>query len=59
MRLTLTSGADSRPMTIVPASIGSSRFTQRSSVDFPEPDAPIRQTTSCSRDVEVDAASTS
>ena len=34
--------------TIRPASIGSSRFTQRSSVDFPEPDAPMRQTTSCS-----------
>ena len=31
-----------------PLSIGSSRFTQRSSVDLPEPEAPIRQTTSCS-----------
>ena len=31
-----------------PASMGSSRFTQRRSVDFPEPDAPMRQTTSCS-----------
>ena len=29
---------------------------QRSSVDLPEPDAPIRQTTSCSATVEVDAA---
>ena len=34
--------------TIRPASIGSIRLTQRSSVDLPEPDAPIRQTTSCS-----------
>ena len=42
--------------TIRPASIGSSRFTQRSSVDFPEPDAPIRQTTSCSATRQVDAA---
>ena len=33
---------------IRPASIGSSRLTQRSSVDLPEPDAPIRQITSCS-----------
>src|SRR5919108_2621151 len=29
-----------------PASSGSSRFTHRSSVDLPEPEAPIRQTTS-------------
>ena len=29
---------------------------QRSSVDLPEPEAPIRQTTSCSADREVDAA---
>ena len=34
--------------TIRPASIGSSRFTQRSRVDFPDPEAPIRQITSCS-----------
>ena len=34
--------------TIRPASIGSSRFTQRRSVDFPDPDAPMRHTTSCS-----------
>ena len=31
---------------ILPESICSSRFVQRSSVDFPEPEAPIRQTTS-------------
>src|SRR5262249_39214124 len=31
---------------IRPESIGSSRLTQRSSVDLPDPDAPIRQTTS-------------
>ncbi len=31
-----------------PSSSGSSRFTQRSSVDLPEPEAPIMQTTSCS-----------
>ena len=31
---------------IRPELIGSSRFTQRSSVDLPDPDAPIRQTTS-------------
>ncbi len=36
------------PTTIRPASIGSSRSMQRSSVDLPEPDAPIRHTTSCS-----------
>ena len=29
---------------------------QRSSVDLPEPDDPMRQTTSCSATVEVDAA---
>src|SRR5262245_56557216 len=33
---------------IRPRSIGSSRFTHRRNVDLPEPDAPIRQTTSCS-----------
>ena len=33
--------------TIRPASIGSSRLMHRSSVDLPEPDAPMRQTTSC------------
>ena len=32
---------------IRPELIGSSRFRQRSSVDLPDPDAPIRQTTSC------------
>ena len=37
--------------TIRPASIGSSRLMQRRSVDLPEPDAPIRQTTSCSATV--------
>ena len=42
--------------TIRPASIGSSRFTQRSSVDLPDPEAPIRHTTSCSASVEVDPA---
>ncbi len=46
-------GSTSGPVTswphrlIRPESIGSSRFTQRSSVDLPDPDAPIRQTTSC------------
>ena len=34
--------------TMRPSSIGSSRFTQRRSVDLPEPEAPIRQTTWCS-----------
>ena len=34
--------------TIRPASIGSSRLMQRRSVDLPDPDAPMRQTTSCS-----------
>src|SRR5581483_6490285 len=49
-RLTSTPGAviSSPPTTIRPASIGSSRFTQRSRVDLPEPEAPIRQTTACS-----------
>ena len=49
IRLTSTPGVEmsSPATTIRPASIGSSRFTQRSSVDFPLPDAPIRQTTSC------------
>ena len=36
----------SPPRTIRPPSIGSSRLTQRSSVDFPDPEAPMRQTTS-------------
>ena len=37
------------PSTMIrPASIGSSRLMQRSSVDLPEPEAPIRHTTSCS-----------
>ena len=39
-----------------PASIGSSRLTQRSSVDLPDPDAPIRQMTSCVATAEVDPA---
>ena len=34
-------------MMIVPACTTSSRLRQRSSVDYPEPDAPIRHTTSC------------
>ena len=34
-------------MLIRPALMGSSRLMQRSRVDFPEPDAPIRQMTSC------------
>src|SRR6185369_2267757 len=33
---------------IRPASIGSSKLMQRRSVDLPDPDAPMRQTTSCS-----------
>ena len=33
---------------MLPLLIGSSRLMQRSSVDLPEPDAPIRQITSCS-----------
>ncbi len=41
-------------MEIRPASIGSRRLMHRSSVDLPDPDAPIRQTTSCSRDLQVD-----
>ena len=47
---TSTPGAviSSPSTTMRPSSIGSSRLTQRSSVDFPEPEAPIRQTTSCS-----------
>ena len=39
---------------ITPSSICSSRLRQRSSVDLPEPDEPIRQTTSCLVDREVD-----
>ena len=34
-----------------PASIGSSRLMQRSSVDLPDPEAPINATTSCSATV--------
>ena len=34
--------------TIRPRSIGSSPLMHRRSVDLPEPEAPIRQTTSCS-----------
>ena len=38
----------SRPSNeMVPSSMSSSRFRQRSSVDLPEPDDPIRQMTSC------------
>ena len=44
---------------IRPRSIGSSRLTQRSSVDFPDPDAPIRQTTSCSATTRSTPRSTS
>ena len=39
-------------ITISPRSTASSRFRQRSSVDLPEPEAPIRQTTLCSVDVQ-------
>ena len=43
------------PSTVIePASTFSSRLMQRSSVDLPEPEAPIRQTTSCAADVEAD-----
>ena len=47
---TSTPGAviSSPSTTMLPLSIGSSRLMQRSSVDLPEPDAPIRQITSCS-----------
>ncbi len=45
---TSTPGAviSSPSTTMRPASIGSSRLTHRSSVDLPEPEAPIRQITS-------------
>ena len=45
-----TSGAvtSTPPTTIRPAVTGSIRLMQRSSVDLPEPEAPIRQITSCS-----------
>ena len=62
-RTTLTSTP--RPVTssprtrIRPESIGSSRLMQRSSVDFPEPDAPMRQTTSCSASARSIPRSTS
>ena len=39
-----------------PSSMSSSRSMQRSSVDLPEPEAPISATASCSPTVEVDAA---
>ena len=39
---------------MTPSSTSSSRFRQRSSVDFPDPDEPIRQITSCGMDGEVD-----
>ena len=41
---------------ITPSSMSSSRLRQRSSVDLPEPDDPIRQITSCGSTVEVDVA---
>ena len=41
----------SPPRKMRPASIGSSRLTQRSRVDFPDPEAPISATTSCSATV--------
>ena len=47
LRSTLRAVISTPPTTIRPAWIGSSRLMQRSSVDLPEPDAPIRQTTSC------------
>ncbi len=44
-----------RPSTVmVPPCVGSNPLMQRSSVDFPEPDAPMRHTTWCSSTVEVD-----
>ena len=50
IRFSSTSGAvtSTPPTTIRPAVTGSIRLMQRSSVDLPEPDAPIRQITSCS-----------
>ena len=47
---TSTSGAviSWPPTSMLPRLIRSSRLMQRSSVDLPEPDAPIRQITSCS-----------
>ena len=52
--LTSTPGAVmSTPSTMIrPASIGSRRFTHRSNVDLPDPDAPIRQITSCSSTIK-------
>ncbi len=43
-------------MWISPPSIGSSALMQRSSVDLPQPDGPMRHTTWCSSTREVDAA---
>src|SRR4051794_2114835 len=45
--------------TIVPSSTRSSRLMQRSSVDFPEPDAPISVTTLCSSTDRLTPFSTS
>ena len=42
--------------TTVPAVGSSSRLTQRSSVDLPDPDGPMTQTTSPRVDRQVDAA---
>ena len=43
-------------ITIVPASIGSSRFTHRINVDLPEPDAPIKPDDLVGVDLQVDPA---
>ena len=58
MRSTSTPSAviSSPPTTMRPASIGSRRLMQRSSVDLPEPDAPMTHTTSCSATRQVDPA---
>ena len=49
IRFVSTPGAviSSPSTTTRPESIGSTRLTHLSSVDLPEPDAPIRHTTSC------------
>ncbi len=44
--------------TMRPESIGSIRLTQRRSVDLPDPEAPIRHTTSCSATVRSIPSST-
>jgi hypothetical protein len=43
---------------MAPSSTVSSRFTQRSSVDFPEPDAPISAVTVCAGTVRSTDSST-